>query len=72
MSERTLNVLLVEDDEVDVMNVQRAFRRNKIKNPLYVANNGLDALQMLRGNHSQQPPFPASAESFCWILICPK
>lgn len=49
MSERTVNVLLVEDDEVDVMNVQRAFRRNNIRNPLYVAHNGLDALNMLRG-----------------------
>ena len=45
---RALNILLVEDDEVDVMNVRRAFDRNKIANPLYVAENGLVALQMLR------------------------
>ncbi|HEU4562152.1 MAG TPA: hypothetical protein VFS20_30265 [Longimicrobium sp.] len=37
MSDNTLNVLLVEDDEVDVMNVQRAFRKNNIANPLFVA-----------------------------------
>lgn len=49
MPERTVNVLLVEDDEVDVMNVQRAFRRHNIRNPLYVAHNGVDALKMLRG-----------------------
>ncbi len=48
MSERTLNILLVEDDEVDVMNVQRAFERNNVSNPLYVAGNGLEALEMLR------------------------
>ncbi|MDY7228259.1 response regulator [Hyalangium rubrum] len=45
---RTLNILLVEDDEVDVMNVQRSFKKNNISNPLYVAGNGVDALEMLR------------------------
>ncbi len=45
---RTLNILLVEDDEVDIMNVKRAFEKNKIANPLYIANNGVDALEMLR------------------------
>ena len=45
---RTLHILLVDDDEVDVMNVQRAFKKNNITNPLYVASNGLEALDMLR------------------------
>jgi CheY-like chemotaxis protein len=44
-----VNILLVEDDEVDIMNVQRAFRKNKISNPLYVVNNGLEALDVLLG-----------------------
>ena len=48
MAERMLNILLVEDDEVDVMNVRRAFERNKILNPLFVAGDGLIALEMLR------------------------
>lgn len=42
------NIMLVEDDEVDVMNVRRAFKKSNITNPLYVAANGLDALIMLR------------------------
>jgi CheY-like chemotaxis protein len=46
--DRLLHILLVEDDQVDVMNVKRAFEKNKILNPLYVATNGLEALQMLR------------------------
>ena len=46
---RLLNILLVEDDEVDVMNVRRAFQKNNIANPLFVATNGLDALVRLRG-----------------------
>jgi CheY-like chemotaxis protein len=50
MAERPLNILLVEDDEVDVMNVQRAFERNHLTNGLFVAGNGLEALEMLRGS----------------------
>ena len=47
--DRLLNILLVEDDEVDVMNVRRAFQKNRITNPLFVATNGVDALEQLRG-----------------------
>jgi len=50
MSDRVLNILLVEDDEVDVMNVRRAFERNNVSNPLFVAGNGLEGLEVLRGN----------------------
>lgn len=48
MHDRTLNILLVEDDQIDVMNVQRAFQRHSILNPLHVASDGVDALAMLR------------------------
>ncbi len=48
--EKMLNILLVEDDEVDVMNVRRAFKKANICNPLYVAGNGLEGLEMLRGD----------------------
>ena len=50
MDDRILNILLVDDDEVDVMNVQRAFRKANISNPVYVAGNGIEALEMLRGS----------------------
>lgn len=53
MKDKMLNVLLVEDDEVDVMNVQRAFKKNNITNPLYLASNGLEALSILRGSDSK-------------------
>ncbi|HLO50303.1 MAG TPA: response regulator [Kamptonema sp.] len=49
MEERTIHILLVEDDEVDIMNVRRAFKKNNIINPLYMAANGVEALEMLRG-----------------------
>lgn len=46
-------ILLVEDDEVDVMNVRRAFKRNNILNPLFVAGDGIEALEKLRGELAQ-------------------
>ncbi|MBL0339463.1 MAG: response regulator [Bacteroidetes bacterium] len=49
MEDKLVNILLVEDDSVDVMNVQRAFKKNNIQNPLFFAKNGLEALAMLRG-----------------------
>ncbi|HEX6599774.1 MAG TPA: response regulator [Gemmatimonadaceae bacterium] len=49
-ADRLLNILLVEDDEVDVLNVRRAFQKNNIANPLFVASNGLEALEQLRGH----------------------
>lgn len=55
---RMINILLVEDDEVDVMNVKRAFKKNNVLNPLYVANNGLEALDMLRGKSSDNHVMP--------------
>ena len=48
MDDRELNILLVEDDQVDVMNVQRAFKKNDIRNPLWIAGNGVEALDKLR------------------------
>ncbi len=57
MSEsKMLHILLVDDDEVDVMNVQRAFRKNNILNPLYIAHNGLEALALLRGTNGEKIP----------------
>ncbi len=43
-----INIRLVEDDEVDVMNVKRAVKKNNSTNPLYLATNVLEALIMLR------------------------
>ena len=58
MAGKMLNILLVEDDELDVMNVQRAFKKNNIINPLFVAGNGLEALDMLRGVDGAAPEVP--------------
>ena len=57
MEDRGLNILLVEDDEIDVMNIRRAFKTNRITNPLHTAANGADALAILRGE-AGDPPMP--------------
>lgn len=54
-NERVVNILLVEDDEIDVMNVKRAFLKNNVANPLYVAGNGIEALEILRSPTSPLP-----------------
>ena len=54
MNNSSLNILLVEDDEVDVMNVKRAFDKNHITNPVFVAGNGLEALEKLRSGEIPQ------------------
>ena len=48
MEDRILNILLVDDDDVDVMNVKRAFKKANIMNPVFVASDGLEALDQLR------------------------
>lgn len=48
MKEKKISFLLVEDDEVDIMNVKRAFEKNKITNPLHIARDGLEALELLK------------------------
>lgn len=70
--ERVIHVLLVEDDEVDVMNIRRAFKRGNITNPLYVAGNGLDALDMLRGGDSQPPAIPSERRLVLLDLNMPR
>ncbi len=47
MDTMPVNILLVEDDEVDIENVRRALRKRKIANPLFVARDGLEALELL-------------------------
>ena len=49
MSDNNAVILLVEDDRVDIMIVQRALKKIDVRNPLYVARTGVEALGMLRG-----------------------
>ena len=62
----------MEDDEVDVMNVKRAFKKHKITNPLYIAGNGLEALDMLRSQNGQPPKVPENRRLILLDLNMPK
>jgi CheY-like chemotaxis protein len=46
---KTVTILLVEDDEVDVQALRRAFENLKIVNPMVVVCDGVEALEMLPG-----------------------
>ena len=72
MEGRVINILLIEDDEVDVMNVKRAFKKYKITNPLYVAGNGIEGLEMLRSQNREQPQIPESRRLILLDLNMPK
>jgi CheY-like chemotaxis protein len=47
------SILLVEDDQMDVMNVQRELRKQNITVPLTHARNGREALNLLRGENGE-------------------
>ena len=36
MTDKLKTILLVEDDEVDIMNIQRAFKKNQLDNPFHI------------------------------------
>ena len=72
MAGKMLNILLVEDDALDVMNVQRAFKKNNVLNPLFVAGNGLEALDMLRGAGGSPPQVPLERRLILLDLNMPR
>lgn len=52
--------LVVEDDKISVMAIRRALKKLKILNPVTVASDGQDALDILRGVAGKEkimPPF---------------
>jgi CheY-like chemotaxis protein len=55
MSEKVINILMVEDDEIDIMNVRRAFKKNNVTNPLHITNNGIEALDYLKEINETAP-----------------
>jgi CheY-like chemotaxis protein len=67
-----LNILLVEDDEVDIMTVRRAFKKGNITNPLYIAGNGIEALALLRGNPGEPSLIPPERRLILLDLNMPK
>jgi len=52
-----VTVLLVDDDEIDVMGVKRAFTQSDLKNKIVVASDGRQALDILRDGSSVNRPY---------------
>ncbi|MEO0293164.1 MAG: response regulator [candidate division WOR-3 bacterium] len=48
-------ILLVEDDEVDIKSVERAFSDLRITNPLIVTHDGKEALNYLNNEKNKRP-----------------
>jgi CheY-like chemotaxis protein len=48
-------ILLVEDDEVDAMTVKRALQELKVTNTLNIADNGENALKLIRDPQHERP-----------------
>ena len=46
-------LLHVEDDDLDIIGLQRAFKAAKIANSITVAHDGFEALEMLRGTNGR-------------------
>src|SRR5690349_2312827 len=61
----SLGILLAEDDQNDVLLLQRAFERAKIQNPLFVARDGEEAMNFLSGcghfSNRTEYPLPSLA-----------
>lgn len=51
---RNATLLIVEDDDVDLMGIQRSLKMNGVANPIKIARDGLEALELLRGENGQE------------------
>jgi|SRR5665213_108695 len=51
-------ILLVEDDELDVISVQRSLNKISLDHELVAAYNGVEALEKLRGSKTHPPMDP--------------
>lgn len=54
-SYKPASILLVEDDDVDAMGVERAFRKLRIGNPVIRARDGVEALEALEQRKVEKP-----------------
>lgn len=55
MKNTSINILLIEDDEIDVINIKKAFKKLDFTHTLYVATDGEIALKMLQ---NKEVPYP--------------
>lgn len=56
-TDKDVTLLLIDDDDVDVMGIQRALKKLEIHNPIVRARDGLEGLAKLRECHSARRPY---------------
>jgi CheY-like chemotaxis protein len=78
MENQVINVLMVEDDEVDIMNIQRIFQKEGIDHPLFVMQDGQGALALLEDKYLCQDTesvditaknYPLVTCQSCWLIL---
>lgn len=50
---KPVTLIIVEDDEIDVIGIKRALESLKVANPVIVADDGVEALEHLRGTNGR-------------------
>lgn len=50
-----VTLLIVEDDDIDAMAIDRAFKKLRLANSLIRAKDGVEALEFLRGENGREP-----------------
>lgn len=54
---KPVTILIVDDDDVDVLGIERALKKLKIINPIVRAHDGIEALQILRQPNGITRPY---------------
>ncbi|UIJ40599.1 response regulator [Vibrio kanaloae] len=52
---KTVSILLVEDDDIDAIDIQRSLKSLNLLNPIHRARDGLEALEVLRNDAVARP-----------------
>ncbi|UTA47189.1 response regulator [Simiduia sp. 21SJ11W-1] len=55
MTHKDITLLLVEDDDVDAMTIERSFKKQRISNRIVRAEDGAAALTLIRSNSVPTP-----------------
>lgn len=69
---RVINILLVEDDNLDQMDVQRTLERKGIVHRLKIAKNGEAAIRAINGDEDSSGPFSGKPDLILLDLNMPK
>lgn len=54
-SSKDITLLLIEDDDIDAMTIERSFHKQRIANPIVRAYDGIEALELLRNKTVTKP-----------------